>query len=101
VIAHKSIRAQDEGGNGWLKGIDTNIDTPRFRLARGRVAQTILIALGIAIANLRRLEQFMRNQQQDAATLLDYLLPNEPAASASTASEIPPEADGTGGPPTG
>jgi hypothetical protein len=89
VTAYKSIRAQNEGGNGWLKGIDTTIDTPRFRLARGRVAQIILVALGIAIANLRRLENFLRDQHEDPATLLDYLLPEGQAPSVTRDGETP------------
>ena len=94
--AYKHVRAHNEGANGWLKGADASINAAVFRQARGRVAQTILIALTIAVANLRRLEQFLRDRHEDPATLLDHLpLPGpgsapQAAAKLGTANDPPP-----------
>ncbi|MFE7788940.1 recombinase family protein [Streptomyces sp. NPDC057460] len=56
--------AQSErGGNGNLKksALDS-IDNPQFRLPHGRVAQTLLNAVIIFVANLRAIERFRRGQ---------------------------------------
>ncbi len=99
LTSYKSIRAQNEGANGWLKGIDTCIATAKHRLARGRVAQTLLLALTIAITNLRRLEQFLRDRYEDPAALLDHLLPEDHDASSNHDAEITRDTPGTA-PPT-
>jgi len=55
-----AIRALNEGGNGTLKFIDTDIAESKLRLPRGRVAQTILIAIQLTIANLRQIDIWKR-----------------------------------------
>jgi hypothetical protein len=55
-----AIRALNEGGNGTLKLIDTDIAESKLRLPRGRVAQTILIAIQLTIANLRQIDIWKR-----------------------------------------
>lgn len=60
--AWSRLRSQNEGGNGNLKkGCLDSIDAPQSRLAHGRVAQTLLIAAIICIANLRAIESFPRS----------------------------------------
>ncbi|GAA4234272.1 hypothetical protein FHR32_002742 [Streptosporangium album] len=49
--AYKSIRASTEGINGRMKGQVIDLADPRNRLAHGRVAQTLLVALMVCIAN--------------------------------------------------
>ncbi|MCX4970711.1 hypothetical protein OHA98_39360 [Streptomyces sp. NBC_00654] len=48
----KVIRAQNEGINGILTGHHIDISEPKNRLAHGRVAQTLLVALMATITNL-------------------------------------------------
>jgi hypothetical protein len=50
--AYRPVRANTEGLNGRAKGHGIDIADPRKRLAHGRVAQTILLALMIAAMNL-------------------------------------------------
>ncbi|MFJ9209758.1 hypothetical protein [Streptomyces sp. NPDC102264] len=61
--AWSGLRSQNEGGNGNLKksALDS-IDNPQFRLPHGRVAQTLLNAVIIFVANLRAIERFRRDQ---------------------------------------
>ncbi|GAA3409180.1 hypothetical protein GCM10018952_09000 [Streptosporangium vulgare] len=49
--AYKSIRANTEGVNGRIKGHHIDIGDPMNRLAHGRVAQTLLAALMVCLAN--------------------------------------------------
>ncbi|GAB2835761.1 hypothetical protein GCM10027091_77510 [Streptomyces daliensis] len=58
--AYKPIRAHNEGINGRAKGHRVDIAEPKKRLARGRVAQTILVALMISIINLQILTDWQR-----------------------------------------
>lgn len=51
-----AIRALNEGGNGTLKLIDTDIAERKNRLPRVRVAQRILIAIQLTVANLRQID---------------------------------------------
>ncbi|MBS2962413.1 hypothetical protein KGA66_05105 [Actinocrinis puniceicyclus] len=73
---------------------------PAYRRPRGRVAQTLLLALIIAVNNLRRLEQFLRDRHENPTTLMDHLLPENPASSTEHDGEAPSDTSG-GGPPTG
>jgi hypothetical protein len=50
--AYRPVRANTEGLNGRAKGHGIDIADPRKRLAHGRVAQTILLALMIATNNV-------------------------------------------------
>ncbi|WP_221357091.1 hypothetical protein [Streptomyces beigongshangae] len=61
--AWSGLRSQNEGGNGNLKksALDS-IDDPQLRLPHGRVAQTLLNAVIIFVANLRAIRRFLRDQ---------------------------------------
>jgi hypothetical protein len=50
--AYRPVRANTEGLNGRAKGHGIDIADPRKRLAHGRVAQTILLALMVCTINL-------------------------------------------------
>ncbi|GHF46166.1 hypothetical protein [Streptomyces morookaense] len=56
--AYKPIRANNEGLNGRAKSHRVDIGNPRKRLAHGRVAQTILVALMICTLNLQILHDW-------------------------------------------
>ncbi|MGW6915602.1 hypothetical protein ACWGB8_17550 [Kitasatospora sp. NPDC054939] len=56
--AFKPIRANNEGINGRAKGHRLDIAEPKKRLAHGRAAQTILIALMICTLNLQILHDW-------------------------------------------
>ncbi|MFI6816141.1 hypothetical protein ACIBG7_27310 [Nonomuraea sp. NPDC050328] len=60
---YKPVRAMTEGINGRLKGHDLDLGDPKDRLARGRVAQTILIALLVTVANDHFLDTRRRQHQ--------------------------------------
>ncbi|MFI7694175.1 hypothetical protein ACIBQ6_34280 [Nonomuraea sp. NPDC049655] len=53
IGTYESIRANTEGINGRLKGHDLDLGDPKHRPAHGRVAQTILVALLVTVANDR------------------------------------------------
>ncbi|MEU1394045.1 MULTISPECIES: hypothetical protein [unclassified Nonomuraea] len=57
IGTYKSVRANTEGINGRVKGHDLDLGNPKNRLAHGRVAQTILAALIVAVANDHFLDQ--------------------------------------------
>ncbi|MFJ6659143.1 hypothetical protein ACIQNG_22725 [Streptomyces sp. NPDC091377] len=61
--AWSGLRSQNKGGNGNLKksALDS-IDNPQLRLPHGRVAQTLLNAVIIFVANLRAIRRFLRDQ---------------------------------------
>ncbi|MFE0135236.1 hypothetical protein ACFWY6_27240 [Streptomyces sp. NPDC059037] len=59
----KVIRAQTEGINGILKGRKVDISEPKNRLAHGRVAQTLLVALMVTVANLMILDAFCQTSR--------------------------------------
>ncbi|NEB89241.1 hypothetical protein G3I43_34550 [Streptomyces anulatus] len=61
--AWSGLRSQNEGGNGNLKksALDS-IDNAQLRLPHGRVAQTLLNAVIIFVANLRAIDRFRRDQ---------------------------------------
>ncbi|TDD04269.1 hypothetical protein [Nonomuraea diastatica] len=52
-----------EGLNGRLKSHDLDLGDPKNRLAHGRVAQTILVALLVTVANDHFLGQWRHNHQ--------------------------------------
>ncbi len=81
--AYKPIQAHNEGLNGRAKGHRINIADPRKRLAHGRVAQTILLALMILMINLQIIhdwigvngsESAMNGSDQDYDGLTPMLL---------------------------
>ncbi|MEV0823601.1 hypothetical protein [Nonomuraea rubra] len=76
----KSVRANAEGINGRLKGHDLDLGDPKNRLTHGRVAQTILLALLVTVANDHFLDQWRHTHQP----------PDEPDTSAGIP-EIPAE----------
>lgn len=61
--AYKPIRAHNEGLNGRAKG--HRIDIARKRLAHGRVAQTVLLALMILMINLQILHDRTRTSSPE------------------------------------
>ncbi|MGV9310334.1 hypothetical protein ACWDLG_43805 [Nonomuraea sp. NPDC003727] len=79
--AFKAIRANTEGINGRLKGQVIDLADPTNRLAHGRVAQTILVALMVCIANQKILLSW--RQIHD----------HEPRPSSTTGDDLPTEPD--------
>ncbi|WP_145792738.1 hypothetical protein [Kitasatospora atroaurantiaca] len=63
--AYKPIRAHNEGLNGRAKGHRINIADPKKRLAHGRVAQSILLALMICMINLQILHDWTRTSSSE------------------------------------
>ncbi|MER6946485.1 hypothetical protein ABT294_20865 [Nonomuraea sp. NPDC000554] len=55
--------AMTEGLNGRLKGHDLDLSDPKSRLAHGRVAQTILVALLVTVTNDHFLDQWRHTHQ--------------------------------------
>ncbi|WP_431916365.1 hypothetical protein [Nonomuraea jabiensis] len=80
IGTYKSVRANTEGINGRLKGHDLDLGDPKNRLAHGRVAQTILLALLVTVANDHFLDVWRHTHQP----------PDEPDTSAGIP-EIPAE----------
>jgi len=77
---YSAARAMTEGLNGRLKGHDLDLGDPKNRLAHGRVAQTLLIALLVTVANDHFLDQWRHTHRR----------PDEPDTSADIF-EIPVE----------
>ncbi|MEU8143317.1 hypothetical protein [Nonomuraea sp. NPDC048901] len=73
IGTYKPVRANTEGINGRLKGHDLDLGDPKNRLAHGRVAQTILVALLVAVANDHFLDQWRHTHepQDEPITLAD------------------------------
>ncbi|MFF0870135.1 hypothetical protein ACFYUV_50875 [Nonomuraea sp. NPDC003560] len=73
IGTYKSIRANTEGINGRLKGHDLDLGDPKHRLAHGRVAQTILVALLVTVADDHFLDQWrhIHQPQDQPVTLAD------------------------------
>uniref|UniRef100_UPI003F4960E5 hypothetical protein n=1 Tax=Nonomuraea sp. CA-252377 TaxID=3240003 RepID=UPI003F4960E5 len=86
---YKPVRANTEGINGRLKGHDLDLGDPKNRLAHGRVAQTILVALLVTVANDHFLDAWRYTHQ----------LQNEPITPADTPPTPVEPFDGT--PPAG
>jgi len=81
----KVVRAQNEGINGILKGHRIDISQPKNRLAHGRVAQTLLAALMVTIANLLILDVYCQTTHGEhlPATAFAELPPAPPDRSAA------------------
>ncbi|MEV0196090.1 hypothetical protein [Nonomuraea sp. NPDC050691] len=77
---YSTVRAMTEGLNRRLNGHDLDLSDPKNRLAHGRVAQTILVALLVTFANDLFLDTWRHTHQP----------PDEPDTSAETF-EIPAE----------
>ncbi|MFJ9350770.1 hypothetical protein [Streptomyces sp. NPDC101237] len=61
--AWSGLRSQNEGGNGNLKrSAFDSIDNAQLCLPHGRVAQTLLNAVIIFVANLRAIKRFRRDR---------------------------------------
>ncbi|WP_344953987.1 hypothetical protein, partial [Sphaerisporangium flaviroseum] len=71
IGTYKPVRANTEGINGRLKGHDLDLGDPKNRLAHGRVAQTILVALLVTVANDHFLDQWrhIHEPQNEPVTL--------------------------------
>ncbi|HUR08982.1 MAG TPA: hypothetical protein VM347_41035 [Nonomuraea sp.] len=63
---YKTVRANTEGLNGRIKGHDLDLGDPKNRLAHGRVAQTILVALLVTVANDHFLDQWRHIHRPEA-----------------------------------
>ncbi|WP_336216969.1 hypothetical protein [Nonomuraea sp. LPB2021202275-12-8] len=63
IGTYKSVRANTEGLNGRVKGHDLDLGDPKNRLAHGRVAQTILLALLVTVANDHFIDQWRHTHQ--------------------------------------
>ncbi len=64
---YRAVRANTEGINGRLKSFDLNLGEPKNRPAHGRVAQTLLIALIVTVANDDFLDAWRHTHQPDPA----------------------------------
>jgi hypothetical protein len=78
-----------EGLNGRLKGHDLDLSDPKNRLAHGRVAQSLLTALLVTVANDHFLDAWRHIHQP----------PDEPATPVNTPQNPAEPFDGT--PPAG
>ncbi|MFF4194440.1 hypothetical protein [Nonomuraea sp. NPDC001831] len=93
IGTYKPVRANTEGLNGRIKGHDLDLGDPKHRLAHGRVAQTILVALLIAVANDHFLDQWRQTHepQDEPITPADTpQAPVEPFDGAPTAAQSRP-----------
>ncbi|MFD8478861.1 hypothetical protein [Kitasatospora sp. NPDC059673] len=70
--AYRPVRANNEGLNGRAKGHRIDISEPKKRLAHGRTAQTILVALMICMINLQILDDWHRTTGEQSPET-DYL----------------------------
>ncbi|PYC82677.1 hypothetical protein C7C46_09995 [Streptomyces tateyamensis] len=61
------MRAHNEGLNGRAKGHHIDIADPKTRLAHGRVAQTILLALMILMINLQIIHDWIATNSPEPA----------------------------------
>ncbi|MFE0102961.1 hypothetical protein [Streptomyces sp. NPDC059009] len=90
------VRAQTEGINGILKGHRIDISEPKNRLAHGRVAQTLLVALMVTVANLMILDVFCQTTRGEHLPATSY--DTEPTATEQTVpaptGRPPPQAPG-------
>lgn len=88
----KAAMAQTEGINGILKGHTIDISEPKNRLAHGRVAQTLLVALMVTVANLMILDTFCQTTRGEhlPATAHDDGTPTEPDPSPPWPTGRPP-----------
>jgi hypothetical protein len=63
--AFKPIRANNEGINGRAKGFRIDLADPKRRLAHGRAAQTILVALMLCTLNLQILHDWQHTHAEN------------------------------------
>ncbi|MFI0424061.1 hypothetical protein [Spongiactinospora sp. 9N601] len=64
---YRAVRANTEGINGRLKSFDLDLGEPKNRPAHGRVAQTLLIALIVTVANDNFLDAWRHTHQPEPA----------------------------------
>ncbi|MFJ3934023.1 hypothetical protein [Streptomyces sp. NPDC090029] len=88
---YKPIRSHNEGLNGRLKGAYMDIGNPMHRRAPGQVAQTILIAIMLAIGNLDILETWL--YERTGSRLCDADFDSIPAAPGRDSSSAPTPLD--------
>ncbi|MFF7193410.1 hypothetical protein ACFZAM_06880 [Streptomyces sp. NPDC008079] len=91
---YRPERANIEGLKGRAKSHGLDISDPAKRLAHGRVAQTILLALMICSINLHILFTWQQTTGTERAltTLCEAGAPSGPALSPPAATRIPPPA---------
>ncbi|MFF4158371.1 hypothetical protein [Streptomyces sp. NPDC001678] len=70
--SYKPIRSHNEGANGRFKSDDLDIGNPKHRPATGQVAQTLLVALMLTVANLTTLETWLIERSGNALTDNDF-----------------------------
>ncbi|GAA0940873.1 hypothetical protein [Nonomuraea longicatena] len=78
IATYKSVRANTEGINGQLKGHDLDLGDPKNRLAHGRVAQTILVALLVTVANDHFLDQWRHTHRPRTGPITPADAPQTP-----------------------
>ena len=90
--AYKPIRAHNEGINGRVKGHRIDLAEPKRRLAHGRAAQALLVALMICMLNLQILHDWQHTTGQPPPdTDLTSTPPSgEPSATGPTPNGRPP-----------
>ncbi|MET7459623.1 hypothetical protein [Nonomuraea sp. NPDC005501] len=86
---YKPARANTEGLNGRLKGFDVDLGAPKNRLAHGRVAQTLLVALTVAVANDHFLDQWRHTRQPPDEPDTSADIPESPAIPAEHLNRSP------------
>ncbi|GAA3838657.1 hypothetical protein GCM10022226_71190 [Sphaerisporangium flaviroseum] len=79
IGTYKSVRANTEGLNGRVKGHDLDLRDPKNRLAHGRVAQSLLTALLITVANDHFLDQWRHTHQPQDQAVTPADTPQTPA----------------------
>ncbi|WP_371598284.1 hypothetical protein [Streptomyces sp. NBC_00564] len=93
--AYKPIRSHNEGANGRLKSGTLDIGNPKHRPAPGQVAQALLLAVMLTVANLRILETWLTERSgPDELTDTDFDTTG-PLPPLSTPATTPP-AEGPG-----
>ncbi|MEU5190438.1 hypothetical protein AB0G83_25330 [Streptomyces klenkii] len=70
--SYKPIRSHNEGANGRFKSADLDIGNPKHRPATGQVAQTLLVALMLTVANLTTLETWLIQRTGDTLNNADF-----------------------------
>jgi hypothetical protein len=91
--AWSGLRSQNEGGNGNLKRhCQDNIANPGASLSHGRVAQTLLTAIIIFVANYRTIRKFLRTRAVNALRAARGLPPKTTNPSVARGLErLPPD----------
>lgn len=71
TVAYGALRNHIEGKNSGIKSEKSRLGDRKARQARGRVAQTLLAAISIAMENLRRIEKFLQAAREPQKLIAD------------------------------